>query len=66
MRQKAAWIGKPSLVWNWALSGRGSGALSRKPEMHHVAVGDLILLAFQPQLADVARAGLAAGTFPQS
>ena len=28
--------------------------------MHHVAVGDLVVLAFQPQLADVARAGLAA------
>src|SRR5205085_12478310 len=34
--------------------------LRRKPEMHHVAVGDLVLLAFQPQLADVARVGLAA------
>ena len=34
--------------------------LRRKPEMHHVAVGDDILLAFQSQLADVARAGLAA------
>jgi hypothetical protein len=21
MRQKAAWIGKPSLVWNWHFSG---------------------------------------------
>ena len=28
--------------------------------MHHVAVGDLVVLAFQPQLADVACAGLAA------
>src|SRR5215217_2410894 len=34
--------------------------LRRKPEMHHVAVGDLVVLAFEPQLADVARAGLAA------
>src|SRR5205814_6952262 len=34
--------------------------LRRKSEMHHVAVGDFVLLAFQPQLADVARAGLAA------
>src|SRR5438034_1137248 len=33
--------------------------LRRKPEMHHVAVGDLVVLAFQPQLADVARRGLA-------
>ena len=32
----------------------------REPEMHHVAVGDLVVLAFQPQLADVARARLAA------
>ena len=32
----------------------------RKPEMHHVAVGDDIVLAFQPQLAGIARAGLAA------
>ena len=28
--------------------------------MHHVAVGDDVFLAFQPQLAGVARAGLAA------
>jgi predicted nucleotidyltransferase len=28
--------------------------------MHHVAVGDLVVLAFQPQLANVARARLAA------
>ena len=27
--------------------------------MHHVAVGDDVLLAFQPQLAGVARAGFA-------
>jgi hypothetical protein len=27
--------------------------------MHHVAVGDLVLLAFQPQLPGLARAGLA-------
>ena len=34
--------------------------LRRKPEMHDVAVGDHIILAFQPHLADVARAGFAA------
>ena len=28
--------------------------------MHHVAVGDHVVLAFEPQLAGVARAGLAA------
>src|SRR3954453_6509857 len=28
--------------------------------MHHVAVGDFVVLAFEPQLADVARAGLPA------
>src|SRR5687768_9930128 len=28
--------------------------------MHHVAVGDDVFLALEPQLADVARAGLAA------
>jgi hypothetical protein len=28
--------------------------------MHHVAVGDDVFLAFEPELADVARAGLAA------
>src|SRR5579863_1387352 len=31
-----------------------------EPEMHHVAVGDDIVLAFQPQFAGVAGAGLAA------
>src|SRR5262245_26275694 len=31
-----------------------------KTEMHHVTVGDNILLTFQAQFADVARAGLAA------
>src|SRR5437588_12112355 len=41
-------------------SSRATVPLRRKPEMHHVAVGDFVLLAFQPQLADVARAGLAA------
>src|SRR3954468_9797792 len=30
-----------------------------KPEMHHVAVGDDIFLAFQPQLAGIAGAGFA-------
>src|ERR1044072_4143049 len=35
-------------------------SLRRKPEMHHVAVGDLVLLAFEPQLPGLARAGLAA------
>ena len=28
--------------------------------MHHVAVGDDVFLAFQPQLAGIARAGFAA------
>src|ERR1700733_12284864 len=31
-----------------------------EPEMHHVAIGDDVLLAFQTQLSSVARAGLAA------
>ena len=31
-----------------------------KPEMQHVAVGDHVVLAFEPQLAGIARAGLAA------
>src|SRR5260370_18582566 len=35
-------------------------ASSIKPEMHDVAVGDDVLLAFQPQLAGIAGAGLAA------
>src|SRR5437660_9107552 len=35
-------------------------ALGIKPEMHDVAVGDDILLAFQPQLAGIASAGFAA------
>ena len=30
-----------------------------KPEMHHVAVGDDIVLAFQAEFAGVARAGFA-------
>jgi hypothetical protein len=34
--------------------------LLRKPERHHVAVGHLVLLAFQPQLAGFARASFAA------
>ena len=34
--------------------------LRREPEMHHVAVGDDVVLAFEPQLAGVARAGFAA------
>jgi hypothetical protein len=28
--------------------------------MHHIAIGDFVLLAFQPQVADIARARLAA------
>ena len=35
----------------------GSG---RKPEMHHVAVGDHVFLAFEPHLAGFLGAGLAA------
>src|SRR5260370_40392650 len=35
-------------------------ASSIKPEMHDVAVGEDVLLAFQPQLAGIAGAGLAA------
>ena len=48
------------------LRGRRSGApeyaiaLSVEPEMHDVAVGDDIFLAFQPQLAGIAGAGFAA------
>ena len=30
-----------------------------KPEMHHVAVGDDVVLAFQAELARIARAGFA-------
>ena len=33
--------------------------LGVEPEVHHIAVGDDILLAFQPELAGVARTGLA-------
>ena len=50
---------EPSSYERCELAAAGK-ALRRKPEMQHIAVGDLILLAFQPQLADVARAGLAA------
>ena len=40
--------------------GRGWAILLRiEPEMHHVAVGDDVFLAFQPQLAGVAGAGFA-------
>src|SRR5690242_14612004 len=39
--------------------GRSKG-LSVEPEMHDVAVRHDIVLAFQPQLAGIARAGLAA------
>ena len=46
-----------------ALNGRESprsGNLSGvEPEVHHVAVLDDVFLAFQPQLAGIARAGLA-------
>ena len=35
-------------------------ASGREPEVHHVAVGDHIVLAFQPHLAGIARAGFAA------
>src|SRR5882762_484399 len=34
--------------------------LGIKPEMHDVAIGDDVLLAFQPQLAGIAGAGFAA------
>src|SRR5216684_8951013 len=37
-----------------------TSTLRRKSEMHDVAVGDLVGLAFEPHLADVARAGFAA------
>src|ERR1043166_3744883 len=61
----------------WGLSGHRSAnasvvilwvralerLLRRKPEMHHVAVGDHVVLAFEPHLAGVARAGLAAGRY---
>jgi hypothetical protein len=40
--------------------GNGDRRLGIEPEMHDVAVGDDIFLAFQPQLAGVAGAGLAA------
>ena len=39
---------------------RGTNILGIEPEMHHVAVGDDVFLAFQPQLAGVAGAGFAA------
>src|SRR5947209_15727397 len=35
----------------------------RKPEMHHVAVGNHVVLAFEPHLAGVARARFAAGRY---
>ena len=41
-------------------AGNGDRRLGIEPEVHDVAVGDDILLAFQPQLAGVAGAGLAA------
>src|SRR5258708_18945219 len=43
-----------------AMSGHDGILLRGKAEMQHVAVGDDVVLAFQPQLADVARAGFAA------
>src|SRR5581483_10252183 len=43
-----------------AVSAKVSPPLIRKPEMHDVAVGDDIVLAFEAELAGVARAGLAA------
>jgi hypothetical protein len=39
---------------------RMTSPLRIKPEMHHVAVGDDIFLAFKTQLAGIARTGLAA------
>jgi hypothetical protein len=35
-------------------------ASRRKPEMHHVAVGDHVVLSFEPHPAGVARAGFPA------
>src|SRR5260370_38623672 len=39
---------------------RGTQPLGRKPKMDDVAVGDGVILALEPKLAGVARAGLAA------
>src|ERR1700694_6127591 len=39
---------------------RGTQASRREPEMDDVAVGDDVILALEPKLAGVARAGLAA------
>ncbi len=36
-----------------------TSGLGRKPEMHHVAIGDDVVLAFQPQFAGIACAGFA-------
>src|SRR6187397_1346289 len=43
-----------------ALAPRNDSRSGVEAKMHHVAVGDDILLAFQPELAGVAGAGLAA------
>src|SRR3974377_25794 len=40
---------------------RSAQRLCREPEMHHVAVRDDVLLAFQPHFARAARAGFATG-----
>src|SRR5262245_34733699 len=60
MRSELGWKSDPG--FRCAQSGLRAMAprpLRRKPELHHVAVGDLVLLAFEPQLASLARAGLA-------
>src|SRR5258708_35004181 len=49
-----SWAGECSFYRSLSIALRG------KAEMQHVAVGDDVVLAFQPQLADVARTGLAA------
>ena len=44
----------------FSLKPQSDRLLGIKPEMHDVAVGDDVLLAFQPQLAGIAGAGFAA------
>src|SRR5450759_1500323 len=51
------WIPCPALTRRPGMTKSISGG---KPEMHHVAVGDQVFLAFEPHLAGLARARLAA------
>ena len=53
-------LGSCSAALALALRPEHATSSGIEPEMHHVAVGDDVFLAFQPQLAGVARAGFAA------